>query len=390
MFGERPPNERGRPRPAAGDAEPDRPEPAEPEPVPAAVRPPDAIKGRGAAEDPPNRFLSAWVEPDPEWNDPDDPGPRTRFLPDASRSVVSRNDSPDIPFAASLNPYRGCENGCSYCYARPTHEYLGLSAGLDFETRIVVKERAPELLRAQLSARSWEPQVLALSGVTDAWQPVERRRRITRACLEVLAEHRNPVAVITKSALVTRDLDLLQRLAAHQAAAVNLSITSLDEELAGRLEPRAARPHRRLEAIAAMARGGVPVGVMVAPVIPGLNDHEVPAILEAARAAGAQWAGMILLRLPHGLRELFAAWLERHYPARKEKVLSRLREARGGQLNDPRFGSRMTGEGPYAQQIQALFQLHRRRLGFAGTPPLSTAAFRRPERARGQRQLFAD
>ena len=352
--------------------------------------PTSGFKGRGAAEDPPNRFLSTWVEPDPEWTDPEDPGPRTRFLPDATRSVISWNDSPDIPFRASLNPYRGCEHGCGYCYARPTHEYLGLSAGLDFETRIVVKERAPELLRAQLAAKSWEPQVLALSGVTDAYQPVERRRRITRACLEVLAEHRNPVAVITKSALVTRDLDLLARLAEHGAAAVHLSITSLDPELAGRLEPRAARPARRLEALAALAAAGVPTGVMVAPVIPGLNDREVPAILAAARQAGARQAGLILLRLPHGLVDLFQAWLARHYPERREKVLSLLRQARGGRLNDPRFGARMTGEGAYAEQVRRLFEVQRRRLGFEGLPPLSAAAFRVPERGgRGQRILFA-
>jgi len=352
---------------------------------------PAAPRGRGSADDPPNRFASRWREPDPEWTDPDDPGPETRLLGDASRSVISTNDSPDVPFRKSLNPYRGCEHGCSYCYARPTHEYLGFSAGLEFETRIVVKERAAELLRAALRRPSWRPEVLAMSGVTDPYQPVERRLGVTRACLEVLAEARNPVGVITKSALVTRDADLLAELARHGAASVSLSITTLDDELAGALEPRAARPRRRLGAIEALAAAGVPVGVMIGPVIPGLNDREVPAILAAARAAGAGHAGWVLLRLPHGVRDLFAAWLERHRPGEKDKVLARLSEARGGRLNDPRFHTRMRGGGAYAGQLERLFQVARARHGFPERSwALSTAAFRRPGPPRGpQLELFA-
>lgn len=265
------------------------------------------------------------------------------------------------------------------CYARPTHEYLGFSAGLDFETRILVKEDAPDLLRRELTAPSWEPKYLALSGVTDPYQPVERRLRITRRCLEVLAELRHPVGVITKNRLVTRDLDLLAELARHRAAAVSLSVTTLDAELAARMEPRASHPRDRLKAIAEVAAAGVPVSVMVAPIIPGLNDHEIPAILEAAAAAGATGAGWVFLRLPGAVAGLFERWLDEHYPERKEKVLNRLRSLRGGRLNDPRFGSRMRGEGTWAEQIAALFAGARRRYGLDGPrPELSAAAFRRP------------
>jgi DNA repair photolyase len=265
------------------------------------------------------------------------------------------------------------------CYARPTHEYLGFSAGLDFETRILVKEDAAELLRRELSAPSWEPKYLALSGVTDPYQPVERRLRITRRCLEVLAELRHPVGVITKNRLVTRDLDLLAELARHRAAAVSLSVTTLDPELAAKMEPRASHPRDRLKAIAEVAAAGVPVTVSVAPIVPGLNDHEIPAILEAAAAAGATGAGWVFLRLPGAVAGLFERWLEEHYPERKEKVLNRLRSLRGGRLNDPRFGSRMRGEGAWAEQIAALFAGARRRFGLDGPrPELSTAAFRRP------------
>lgn len=276
------------------------------------------------------------------------------------------------------------------CYARPTHEYLGFSAGLDFETKLLVKEKAPELLRSELMKPSWKPRPIALSGVTDAWQPAERRLRITRGCLEVLGEFRNPVVVVTKSHLVTRDVDLLGGLAAHWAAKVNLSITTLDPELARKLEPRAAAPHRRLDAIRRLSDAGIPTGVIVGPVIPGLTDHELPAILEAAAAAGATSASYILLRLPHGVKELFADWLERHVPDRKEKVLGRVRDVRSGRLNDPRFRSRMRGEGPYAEQIRSMFEIARRRhsLDRRGEP-LSTEAFRRPAPG-GQGDLFSD
>jgi DNA repair photolyase len=346
-------------------------------------------KGRGAGYDPSNRFRSAWLEPEPDWTDPEDPGPQTRFLSDASRTVISKNTSPDVPFDVSINPYRGCEHGCVYCYARPTHEYLDLSAGLDFETRIVVKREAPRLLRDALAKPSWRPRVLAMSGVTDAYQPVERRLRLTRGCLEVLVECRNPVAIVTKSHLVTRDVDLLGTLAQVDAAHVLISVTSLDERLVGALEPRAARPQRRLAAIRALRDAGVPVGVMVAPVIPGLNDREVPAILEAAAEAGATTASWILLRLPHAVAPLFEDWLGRHAPEARDRVMARIRETRGGHVSDARFGARMRGEGAYAAQLESLFRVARRRAGLAEElPPLSCEAFRRPLTTGAQLSLF--
>jgi DNA repair photolyase len=332
-------------------------------------------RGRGAAANPANRFTHLTVEAE---EPPPDRVP-TIYLRDTSRAVIARNDSPDVGFEASLNPYRGCENGCSYCYARPTHEYLGFSAGLDFETRIMVKEDAPELLRRELASPGWRPQVIAMSGVTDCYQPIERKLELTRRCLEVLAECRNPVAVITKNALVRRDADLLGELARHRAVAVSLSITTLDPELAQRMEPRASHPRRRLEAVAALTAQGIPCSVMVAPVVPGLTDHEMPAILKAAREAGAVGAGFVPLRLPGAVAGLFAAWLAEHFPDRREKVLNRIRSLRGGRLNDPNFGSRMHGEGIFAEQMRALFETACRRLGFPEErPELSTAAFRRP------------
>jgi DNA repair photolyase len=344
-------------------------------------------RGRGAADNPANRFEPLHYEPDPDLDPDERPSPRTLFLRDETRSLITSNDSPDVGFRFSINPYRGCEHGCIYCYARPTHEYLGFSAGLDFETRIVVKEDAPALLRKELSSAKWTPEVLGLSGVTDPYQPIERRLGLTRRCLEVLAEFRNPVAIVTKNRLVTRDADLLGELTGHGAAAVFLSITTLDGGLARVLEPRAAQPAARLAALAELRRAGVPAGVLVAPVIPGLNDHEIPAVLSAAAEAGASYAGYVVLRLPHGVADLFAAWLERNFPDRKEKVLGRVRDLRGGRLNDPRFGHRMRGEGALAEQIRALFALSRRRAGINGRgPELSTAAFRRPGGT--QRLLF--
>jgi DNA repair photolyase len=341
--------------------------------------PPGPPKGRGAGGNPPNRFERRSFVPDPEAADPEEPLPRTQFLKDTARSVIVLQDSPDIGMEASLNPYRGCEHGCAYCYARPTHEYLGFSAGLDFETYILVKEDAPELLRRELSSPRWKPRPLALSGVTDPYQPVERRLLLTRRCLEVLADFGNPVAVITKNFLVTRDADLLARLAARGAAAAILSVTTLDGELARALEPRTSTPARRLEAIRRLSRAGVPVGVNVAPVIPGLIDHEIPAILRAAREAGALFAGHTMLRLPGAVAEIFSDWLARHRPGRRDRVLARLRDVRGGRLNDPRFGTRMTGEGPYAEQVRALFRAACRKAGLSAEgPALSTAAFRVP------------
>ncbi|MBL8799122.1 MAG: PA0069 family radical SAM protein [Planctomycetia bacterium] len=347
---------------------------------------PRTIRGRGAAANPTNRFERLAYEPDPEAFEPDASGPATQLFRDTSRSIIVYNDSPDVGFTASINPYRGCSHGCVYCYARPTHEYLGFSAGLDFETKIVVKEDAPQLLRKELMSPQWQPQSLALSGVTDCYQPVERQLQLTRRCLEVLAEFRNPVGIVTKNSLVTRDLDLLANLARDDAAMVYLSISTLDADLAGRLEPRAVRPAARLEALRTLHAAGIPVGVLTAPVIPGLNDHELPAILAAAAEAGAVSAGYVTLRLPHGLAALFEDWLERHLPQRKDKILGRIRELRGGKLNDPQFNSRMRGQGPLADAIRDIFELGCKKAGIANRGrSLSTAAFRRPGQ---QRWLF--
>ena len=336
------------------------------------------IRGRGAASNPANRFEHTHYAR-LEWDDADDLSPNTVLLKDSTRSIINFNDSPDVGFEASINPYRGCEHGCVYCFARPNHEYLGFSAGLDFETKILVKQDAPELLREELSSARWVPQVIAISGVTDAFQPIERRLRLTRRCLEVLTEFLNPVVIITKNELVTRDIDLLSELARRDAALVFISVTSLDGDLARRLEPRASQPSRRLAAMQAVATAGIPVGVLVAPVIPGLTDHELPSILEAAAKAGATTAGYVPLRLPFGVATLFEEWLELHEPLRKEKILGRIREMRGGRLNDPNFGSRMHGQGPYADHIQNLFEISCRKSRLNATrPKLSAAAFLRP------------
>ncbi len=343
---------------------------------------PGVLRGRGAGDNPPNRFEQIRLERDEDWDPAEDPSPKTQFLRDLSQTIISYNDSPDIPFNASLNAFRGCEHGCSYCYARNTHEYLGFSAGLDFETKIMVKENAPELLRRELSSPKWKPQTLAMSGVTDCYQPIERRLQLTRRCLAVLAEFRNPVSIITKNYLVTRDIDLLRELAAHQAVTVHLSINSLDSELARKLEPRAASPNMRLAAVEALAKAGVPVGVLVAPVIPALNDHEMPAVLAAAKAAGAGWADTEIVRLPLTVAPIFEQWLERNVPGKKDKVLNRIRAIRGGKLNDPRFGNRMRGDGIFADQISQMFHVARRKVGLPEDgPELSTAAFRWPEGA---------
>ena len=348
--------------------------------------PAGSSKGRGAAGNPPNRFERIEYVADPDVP----PGrPQTELLRDRSRSIIATNLSPDVGFDASINPYRGCAHGCAYCFARPTHEYLGFSAGLDFETRIVVKEDAPELLAAELAAPRWRAQPLALSGVTDPYQPIERRLRITRRCLQVLAEFRNPVIVITKNRLVARDADLLAALAAAGAAAVFLSIPTIDHRLSNALEPRTSTPARRLQAMETLAAAGVPVGVLTAPVIPGLTDHEIPAILHAAAQAGASFAGYVMLRLPLAVAPLFEDWLERHRPDRKGKVLSRIRQLRGGpardgRLNDPRFGARMRGSGPFADLAATMFRRSCARAGIGDrAPALDSGAFRVPGRYRG-------
>lgn len=346
--------------------------------------------GRGTTLNPANRYERMHVETDPaEPLEPETTDEPTQFYRDTSRSVLAENASPDVGFRFSLNPYRGCEHGCTYCYARPSHEYLGFSAGLDFERRIMVKEDAPELLRATFRSPRWKPEVVALSGNTDCYQPVERRLGITRRCVEVFAEFRNPVSVITKSALVARDADLFATLAAYGAVHVMCSITTLDGELARRLEPRAATPERRLDAIRTLTRAGVPVGVMVAPVIPGLNDSEIPRILAAAADAGAGGAGWVLLRLAAPLDRIFDDWLATHYPDRRDRVLNRIRETRGGRISDSQFGRRMRGTGPYAEQLAALFAAAARKYGLDRPfAPLSVTAFRRPAAVGDQLRLL--
>lgn len=335
---------------------------------------------RGTADNPPNRFEKIHFERDEDWNSEDDPLPRTQFLRDKTQSIIAYNDSPDIGFEASINPYRGCEHGCIYCYARPFHEYLGFSSGLDFETRIMVKEDAPKLLRRELASPKWKPQMIAISGVTDCYQPIERRLKLTRGCLEVLAEFRNPVGLVTKNVLVTRDIDVLSDLARYQAAQVFISLTTLDTELRKIMEPRTSPASARLAAIKALSQAGIPVGVLIAPVIPGLTDHEIPALVEAAAKAGARTAGHVVLRLPHAVAPMFEHWLETHYPDRKEKVLNRVRAMRQGKLYESAFGKRMRGEGIFAQQIGALFEAACRKHGLNGDlPRLSTAAFRKPQ-----------
>jgi DNA repair photolyase len=343
-----------------------------------------AIRGRGASWSPANRFEKLHVD----LNDPDavdvdletEERPRrgTQYFHDETKSVITRNNSPDVGFETSLNPYRGCEHGCIYCYARPTHEYLGFSAGLDFESKIMVKTSAPELLRAELESPRWQPQTLVMSGVTDPYQPIERKLCITRGCLEVLAKFRNPVAIITKNRLVTRDVDLLRNLAAHDAVAVNISVTSLDSNLQRVLEPRTSSPQARLDTIRQLRSAGIPTGVMVAPIIPGLTDHEVPKVLDACAKAGAQFAGYTIVRLPWAVAPLFEHWLEEHFPERKEKVLGRIRGLRKNRLNDSQWQTRMTGEGIFAEQIASMFVVSCRRNRMCARPKLSCASFERP------------
>jgi DNA repair photolyase len=343
------------------------------------------VAGRGPNVNPANRFVKIQVEPDAEWLDAEFaetgsiPHPHTQFFHDATESILVHHNSPDLGAGWGLNPYRGCEHGCAYCYARPYHDYLGWSGGMEFETKIMVKLRAAELLRAELASRKWKPVPLGMSGVTDCYQPAERRFRLTRACLEVLAEFRQPVGIITKNFLVTRDRDLLSELARYDCAHVTITITTLDAQLAGKLEPRAARPEHRLEAIRLLTAAGIPVGVNVAPVIPGLTDHELPAILDAAAGAGATGANYVLLRLPHSVKDVFIQWLDDHEPGKKDRVLSRIRDLRGGKLYDATFGTRMRGEGIFAEQIAQMFAVASRRAGLNREESLlSVAHFRRP------------
>ncbi len=343
--------------------------------------PGSVIRGRGVAGRPAGRF--AKEETLPEFDDDDTPAstPETELIPETIRSIISRNQSPDIPFEQSINPYRGCEHGCVYCYARPSHAYMDLSPGLDFEQKIFTKPEAAAVLRQELSKRGYRCSPITLGANTDAWQPVERELRITRQILEVLVEFRHPVSIITKSALVERDLDVLQDLARENLVHVLVSVTTLDDELKRRLEPRTAGPRRRLETIRRLSAGGIPCGVLAAPMIPGLNDYELENILAASARAGARFAGYVLLRLPHEVEPIFEEWLQAQYPLKAAKVLSLIRQVRGGALNDAQFGSRMRGSGPLAALLAQRFATACRRHGFTreSEAALDTSRFRVPE-----------
>ncbi len=320
-------------------------------------------KGRAAGFNPANRFGRVHLEPLPieMENDEYDSGLRavpTRFFPDTSKSILAKNDSPDLPFTYSINPYRGCEHGCIYCYARPSHEYLGFSAGLDFETKIMVKLNAAKLLDETLSKKNWQPQMVAFSGNTDCYQPVEQKLQLTRQCLEIFLQHRNPVGMITKNGLITRDIDLLKEMSNLNIIHVMITITTLDAELLRIMEPRTSSPINRLKAIEELAKAGVTVGVNVAPIIPALTDEEIPAILKAASEHGASSAGYILLRLPGAVEPLFLDWVKRVLPERAPKIINRIRETRNGALSEMAFGKRMRGEGETADAINRLFVLY--------------------------------
>jgi DNA repair photolyase len=350
-------------------------------------------KGRGAVGNATGRFESeVRLAFDDGWGSLDEePLPLdTTYTRDSSRSIIAHNESPDIPFDRSINPYRGCEHGCIYCYARPTHAYLGLSPGLDFESRIFVKEDAAALLRGELSKPGYRCETIALGANTDPYQPIERKLEITRRILEVLREFRHPVGIVTKSALVARDIDILAEMARDNLVVVTLSVTTLDRDLARRMEPRAATPERRLETIAALAAAGVPTGVLAAPMIPALNDREMEEILERAHAAGAGVAGYTLLRLPLELKALFKEWLEEHVPQKSSHVLSLVAQCHGGRLYDSAWSKRMTGGGPYADMLAARFDRACRRLGFAPRTryALDTTRFRPPPQRGDQLALF--
>ncbi|GAB3898756.1 PA0069 family radical SAM protein [Larkinella knui] len=316
----------------------------------------DYLKGRGAQFNAHNRFQVLKMEPDQEQTVPDDdfpePAVKTQFFAETPKQIVSRPNSPDIGFVASVNPYMGCEHGCIYCYARNSHEYWGFSAGLDFESKIMVKKNAPELLEKEFLSKNYQPEVIHLSGNTDCYQPAERQFQLTRRILEQCLLYRNPVSIITKNALVLRDKDLLQQLAAQNLVVVLITITTLNEELRQVMEPRTVTAKRRLQVVAELANAGIPVGVMTAPIIPGLTDQEIPKLIEAAARHGALWAGYTIVRLNGAIGPLFEDWLRKNYPDRADKVLSQIRECHGGQLNDSRFGTRMSGEGKYAEQIR--------------------------------------
>jgi len=360
---------------------------------------PDALahgpaRGRAAGLNPANRFESVRLHVLGEHlnevhaEHEDGVQVRTETVGDRTRSIINRVDSPDLPFHWSINPYRGCEHGCIYCYARPTHEQLGYSCGLDFETRILVKHDAPRMLRIELAHPRWAGEPIMMCGVTDCYQPLEAKLEVTRRCLEVMAECAQPVCIVTKSRLVTRDIDWLSRLAGVGAAKVAISLTTLDAKLSAIMEPRASKPADRLRAMRELADAGVPVMAMIAPVIPGLTDHEIPRLLAAAKEHGAASARWIMLRLPHQVKDLFLDWLGRHKPLRAGKVEAFIRGVRAGALSDAAWGRRMRGTGALAEHIEGLFDVYARKYGLdSATPPLSSASFR-PPALDGQLDLF--
>lgn len=351
--------------------------------------------GRAARKGPPNRFTSTHVEDDFEHLSSTDQVPHgrrkvaTEYLEDRTNTILSENNSPDIPFRWSINPYRGCEHGCAYCYARPTHEYLGFNAGLDFESKILVKYRAAELLRHELSRSSWTGEPIAMSGVTDCYQGAERRFCLTRQCLQVMHDSRQPTMIVTKNALVTRDIDLLAPMAAANLANVSISLTTLDDTLARSMEPRTSTPQARLRSIRDLADAGIPVQAMIAPIIPGLNDREIPALLEVARKAGARAASYVLLRLPLTVEPVFLPWIQDNYPLAADRVEAHIRRTRSGQLSSSQFGQRMRGQGPYADQIANLFKVFKHKTGLdQRLPRLDTTQFKPPPGVSGQLRLF--
>ncbi|MHB8529539.1 MAG: PA0069 family radical SAM protein [Caulobacteraceae bacterium] len=350
-------------------------------------------RGRGAASNPTGRFEAQAKERfDDGWSKDDETPPslRTTVTAERARVIITRNSSPDVGFDRSINPYRGCEHGCIYCYARPAHAYMGLSPGLDFESRLFFKPGAGALLERELSKPGYRPGVIHIGGNTDPYQPLERRLRVTRQVLEVLARFRHPFSIITKSALIGRDLDLLGPMGRAGLARAAVSVTTIDRKLARIMEPRAATPQRRLDAIRALAEGGVPTTVMFAPVIPGLNDHELEAVLQAAAGAGAKGAGYVALRLPLEIKDLFREWLAANLPDRAQRVMSLVRQMRGGRDYDVRWHKRMKGEGPIAELIGRRFAIARRRFGLdEALPPLDAGQFRIPAKGGDQMELFA-
>ncbi len=349
------------------------------------------LKGRGALGNPDNRFDENRREyVDDGWGNLEQPQAplQTTLTVDSARSVISYNQSPDVPFDRSINPYRGCEHGCIYCFARPTHAYLGLSPGIDFETQLYYKPDAAQLLRKELGKRNYQCQPIALGINTDAYQPSERQLGITRQILEVLAEHQHPLNIVTKSSLVERDLDLLAPMAEKNLVSVAISITTLDTQLSRHLEPRAASPQRRLQTIQTLSEVGIPTAAFVAPIIPVLTDHELETIITQAHQAGAVEAMYIMLRLPHELKELVYTWLKHHHPHKAEHIMNRIRDLRGGKENDTQYGKRMTGTGIFADLIRQRYQRCVRKLNFEGLPPLTNEHFVAPKPIKPQMELF--